>query len=104
MPSPTCWSIGATICSTRASSMLEGTRQLASSSQLPLPRRARRPAFLRSPLAVAGLVLIAVVGLLALLAPVLPIANPLAQTLSLRLHAPSLGHLLGTDQLGRDIL
>jgi peptide/nickel transport system permease protein len=59
---------------------------------------------LRSPLAAAGLALIACAGILALLAPVLPIPNTLAQTLSQRLHAPYPGHLLGTDQLGRDIL
>ena len=43
-------------------------------------------------------------GLCALLAPVLPLPDPLAQTLSVRLLPPSPAHWLGTDQLGRDLL
>ncbi|MGH3502170.1 MAG: ABC transporter permease [Nocardioidaceae bacterium] len=42
--------------------------------------------------------------LASLLAPILPIADPLAQTLSLRNGGPSPGHLLGTDLVGRDVL
>ncbi len=67
------------------------------------PRRTR-PALLRSPLTVAGLVLILLFGLSALLAPVLAPADPRDQKLSQRLKPPSATHWLGTDQLGRDIL
>lgn len=38
------------------------------------------------------------------IAPLLPIADPLAQTLTLRNAAPLAHHLLGTDQVGRDVL
>jgi peptide/nickel transport system permease protein len=62
------------------------------------------PALLRSPLTVAGLVLIVVFSLSALLASVLAPANPLDQKLSQRLKPPSPAHWLGTDQLGRDVL
>ncbi len=57
----------------------------------------------RNPLAMAGLVI--VVGWLALglLAPVLPLADPDAQNLSMRLKPPGEAGILGTDDLGRDI-
>ena len=75
-------------------------------------RPGRRPAFpaagkrlLRDRTATAGAVLLAAVATVALLAPVLPLQPPDASHLALRLK-PVLtpGHLLGTDQLGRDIL
>lgn len=59
---------------------------------------------MRSPLTVAGLVLIIIFGLCAVLAPILAPADPLEQVLSQRLGAPSAAHWLGMDQLGRDIL
>lgn len=64
----------------------------------------RRPALLRSPLTVAGLVLILLFALSALSAPLLAPADPLEQDLSLRLKPPAPAHLLGADQLGRDVL
>ena len=67
-------------------------------------RPRRRPAWLRSPLTVAGLVLITLFALAALFAPVLAPADPLKQVLSTRLKPPSAAHWLGTDQLGRDML
>ncbi len=70
------------------------------------PREAkpfRRPEILRSPLATAGLVLILIFGLSALAAPFLAPYGPTDQVLTARLKPPSLAHLLGTDQLGRDI-
>ncbi len=63
-----------------------------------------RPAILRSPLATAGLVLLLIFAASALLASMLAPYDPLDQQLLTRLKPPSLAHLLGTDQLGRDIL
>lgn len=54
--------------------------------------------------ALVGLAIIAVFGALALLAPLLPIADPNATSWSAIRKAPSLVHPLGTDELGRDIL
>jgi peptide/nickel transport system permease protein len=54
---------------------------------------------------VAGSVLVAVVVLTALLAPLLAPHDPYVQVLQDRLVGPgSPGHLLGTDQFGRDLL
>src|SRR5262245_55330869 len=64
----------------------------------------RRPAWRRSPLTVLGLTLIAILALIAVLAPLIAPANPLKQVLSTRLKPPSADHWLGTDQLGRDVL
>ncbi len=69
----------------------------------PAPK-SRRPAWRRSPLTVAGLVLITVLALIAISAPLIAPANPLKQVLSTRLKPPSAEHWLGTDQLGRDVL
>src|ERR1041384_7872266 len=69
-----------------------------------VPARPRRPAWRRSPLTVFGLALIAILTLIALLAPLIAPANPLKQVLSTRLKLPSAEHWLGTDQLGRDVL
>jgi peptide/nickel transport system permease protein len=52
----------------------------------------------------AGILLIATLALVAVLAPVIAPANPLKQVLSTRLKPPSAAHWLGTDQLGRDVL
>ena len=60
--------------------------------------------------AAVSLAVVAVVVLLAVLAPILPLADPLEQDLVARLIPPvwsedgTSDHLLGTDQLGRDIL
>ena len=77
--------------------------QLMQSSRPARPRSAL-PQLLRSPLAAAGVGLMVIFALTALLATVLPLPSPLSQVLSLRLKPPSGAHLLGTDQLGRDIL
>lgn len=58
--------------------------------------------FLRDPGALIGLVVVLLLVLLAALAPLLA-GDPLAQSLSERLQAPSGAHLFGTDQLGRDV-
>lgn len=59
--------------------------------------------FRRNRLAVVGVVLLAIVVLLAALAPLAAPQGPFAMTAQ-RLQPPSAEHLLGTDNLGRDIL
>lgn len=59
--------------------------------------------FLQSRKAAAGLALLAVIALCALLAPYLATHDPAAQTLADRLQQPSAQHWLGTDDLGRDL-
>ncbi|MBA4204416.1 MAG: diguanylate cyclase [Polymorphum sp.] len=54
--------------------------------------------------ALAGLIIIAFFSGLAILAPLLPIADPVATSWSAIRKAPSAAHWLGTDDLGRDIL
>lgn len=60
---------------------------------------------LNNRLAAAGLVLIGLIALLILLVPILPLPDPDATAPAERLKPVlTAGHLLGTDQLGRDIL
>lgn len=76
--------------------------------------RAARPnvmrAVLRSKLGVVALAVLALMVLVALFAPLIAPYEPGAQDLLVRLHPPAwaaggdASHLLGTDQLGRDIL
>lgn len=65
------------------------------------PRLAR---FLRDRLALAGLALVILFLLAALLAPFLAPYDPTAVNPVRRLESPSFEHLLGLDNLGRDIL
>ncbi|MCL2550583.1 MAG: ABC transporter permease [Actinomycetia bacterium] len=77
-------------------------------------KRGRRPAalgaLLRNRLAVVALALLAVLLVAAVFAPLLAPADPNTQDLLMRLkppawqHGGSTAHLLGTDQLGRDML
>lgn len=73
------------------------------SAQIEFKRKWRRPAVLRSPLTVLGLIIVVVFALLAITAPVIAPYSPIKQTLSQRLKPPSLEHWMGTDQLGRDV-
>ena len=57
----------------------------------------------RSPLTLAGLVIVAVFVLIALGAPWIMLQNPVAQDLAHRLSGPNLTHPFGLDSLGRDI-
>jgi peptide/nickel transport system permease protein len=58
----------------------------------------------RNPTAFVGLVIVAVLVLLAIFAPGLTMGkSPLVQDLARRLAAPSAAHWFGTDELGRDI-
>ncbi|MBD9448074.1 ABC transporter permease [Rhizobium sp. RHZ01] len=52
----------------------------------------------------AGLVIVLFFAVVAICAPLLPIPDPAATSWSAIRKAPSLAHLLGTDDLGRDIL
>jgi peptide/nickel transport system permease protein len=61
--------------------------------------------FVSDPVAAGAATTLAVVTALALAAPFLPLPDPNATALDARLVSPSTdGHLLGTDQLGRDVL
>src|SRR5690606_38319913 len=71
-------------------------------------RSARPSAFkllARNQLALVGAVTLAIVILLALVTPILPLPDPDATDPARRLLSPlSDGHFLGTDHLGRDLL
>lgn len=60
--------------------------------------------FVRSKLAVAALVYIALITFVAIAAPLLSSYDPNGIDLSYRLHAPDAQHRFGTDDLGRDVL
>ncbi|MBO1766643.1 MULTISPECIES: ABC transporter permease [unclassified Allobranchiibius] len=53
---------------------------------------------------VAGLIIVGIMVLLAVLAPLISPDNPLHQNLDQALQGPSGSHWLGTDKLGRDVL
>ena len=77
---------------------------LEASTPVPAGERVRRrPLVLGSPMATAGLLIVAVILLAGILAPLLAPYAPNAQTDS-ALATPSYAHLLGTDELGRDVL
>ncbi|MBM3598492.1 MAG: ABC transporter permease [Alphaproteobacteria bacterium] len=59
--------------------------------------------FLRNPLAMIGLAIVVALIVIAALAPYLTSHSPFAQDLGNRLQAPSAEHILGTDELGRDV-
>lgn len=59
--------------------------------------------FSRNPLAVAGFIVVALLMLVALLAPVLAPGSPFEQDLTGRLQPPSAAAWFGTDELGRDL-
>src|SRR5690625_4959847 len=59
--------------------------------------------FLKIPQALVGLVLISIIILSAVLAPIIAPYDPAEQDLLQRVKAPNGEHLLGTDQLGRDL-
>lgn len=62
----------------------------------------RRPVLYGSPMATAGLVILAALLLAGLLAPLIAPYAPNTQT-DQALALPGAGHLLGTDELGRDV-
>ncbi len=58
----------------------------------------------KSPLTMAGLSIVLALVFVAILAPYLAPYDPITMSLDNRLAPPSMSHLLGTDELGRDIL
>lgn len=60
--------------------------------------------FLRQPLGVAGILVLAVMGLAALTAPWITPVDPNAIDLRAMQQPPNAAHWLGTDDLGRDVL
>jgi len=58
----------------------------------------------RSPLTLAGLVIIGLVAIVAILAPVLTPYSPIASKFDQMLRPPSKQHLMGADGVGRDVL
>lgn len=77
---------------------------IASPSLAATPRRQFLRSLLRESTMVVGLAMLAIFVLLALLAPVLSPADPLAPNVQASLTAPSSDYPLGTDKLGRDLL
>lgn len=76
------------------------SERAASSMLAPLLRQLRRDKF-----AMGGIAFVLLVVIVAALAPVLPIPDPNATRPSARLAPPGTeGYILGSDQLGRDIL
>ncbi|MBK5926356.1 ABC transporter permease [Rhodobaculum claviforme] len=73
----------------------------------PLPARSRSRAWKKlraNRPALVGAVVVAVFVLLAVAAPILPIASPTATDWGAIRQPPSAAHWLGTDEIGRDIL
>ncbi len=66
-------------------------------------RRLLRGPARMNPTLLAGLVLLGLLVLTAILAPLLTKWDPIQQDLTKSLRPPGNGHLLGTDQLGRDV-
>ena len=58
---------------------------------------------MHNPMTVAGLVVVALLLLVALFAPWIATHNPLEQNLKQALQAPSSAHWFGTDEYGRDV-
>ena len=93
--------------STRASTTAEGQAAPLALAADGTPRRLRRPfwaRFCRNRAAVFGLLILAALFLLALAAPLATPYDPQQSAYDAAHQGPSAAHLLGTDDLGRDIL
>jgi peptide/nickel transport system permease protein len=66
-------------------------------------RRGFRRRWYRTPSFVAGIAILGTIVVLAALAPVVTAHDPIEQDLLNTLQGPSRDHLLGTDELGRDV-
>lgn len=83
---------------------VEATSDLGS-ADLSRPRRSYRRMLRRNWPAVVGTGILALIVLVALAAPILPVADPVKIQTTSRLQPPgSPGYLLGADEFGRDIL
>ncbi|WP_127142681.1 dipeptide/oligopeptide/nickel ABC transporter permease/ATP-binding protein [Pelagibacterium montanilacus] len=79
--------------------------QAATTSPATSSRLSSWSLLLNNRLATGGLIILGLIALLAILAPILPLDDPNATSPADRLQPPlTEGHLLGTDQLGRDVL
>ena len=72
-----------------------------SSMQSPLKVKIRK--FKKNKRAVIGLYVVIIFIILAIVAPLISPFNPVEQNMSERLQSPSLSHIFGTDEFGRDI-
>ncbi len=84
--------------------ILEGGHEVEAEAEAPSQWRLRWRILARDKAALAGLVILLVFALGAILAPLVSPYDPNAQTSSVRFGTPTLRHLLGTDEAGRDIL
>ena len=72
-------------------------------TKAPSLKRATAWRLVRNPLGRIGVVILTVVVFVGVMAPVLAPYDPVAQVIGDELRPPSTSHLLGTDELGRDI-
>jgi peptide/nickel transport system permease protein len=77
-------------------------RSASTSSDSPWVRGLR--ALIRNRMAMAGVAIILLWLVLALAAPIIAPYDPIAQQIDNRLSPPTLQHIFGTDELGRDVL
>src|SRR4030042_2364308 len=59
--------------------------------------------FRKNRLAFVGIIIVTLVVLIAILAPVIQIHDPLEQNIGNRLQKPNIKHIFGTDHFGRDV-
>ena len=67
-------------------------------------RKIKVRVFFKNKLAVTGLILVLIMIIIALLAPIIFPEGPLVMDTANRFKSPSVKHLFGTDEFGRDIL
>jgi len=80
------------------------TLEQAAAATTPVRRRGTLRRLIANPLSAAGLALVLFAVVVALAAPLIAPADPIAMMPDLRLQPPSLAHWMGTDDGGRDIL